>query len=243
MAEERLVPDPIRPPNEFLTSLSEADYALLHPHLVHTKLVHREILFSAGGNITKVYFPTSGIVSLVVTLSEGESVEAGMIGRDGIVGGSAALDGSIALNEAIIQAPGEAATIDLRLLRDAVDKSRTLRQALYRFDLFALAQAQQSAACLAKHDVESRLCRWLLRAHDLHGDGFLPLTQEFIAQMLGVRRTSVSMVAGKLQAANFIRYTRGHIELVDMVGINDSACECYATINLQKRQLLGRAPN
>lgn len=237
------MPHTIRPPNDFLTSLSEADYALLRPHLVDAKLVHREILFSAGGNITKVYFPTSGIVSLVVTLSEGESIEAGMIGRDGIVGGSAALDGSIALNEAIIQAPGEAVTIDVRLLREEVDKSKTLRQALYRYDQFTLAQAQQSAACMAKHDVEERFCRWLLRAHDLYGDASPPLTQEFVSQMLGVRRTSVSVVAGKLQAANFIRYTRGHIELLDMDGINDSACECYATTNLQKQQLLGRVPN
>lgn len=237
------MPHTIRPPNDFLISLADADYALLQPHLVDAKLEHREILFSAGGNITKVYFPTSGIVSLVVTLSEGESVEAGMIGRDGIVGSSAALDGSTALNEAIIQAPGEAVTIDVRLLREAVDQSKTLRQALYRYDQFTLAQAQQSAACLAKHDVEARFCRWLLRAHDLHEGGSLPLTQEFVSQILGVRRTSVSIVAGKLQAANFIRYRRGNIELLNMEGINDSACECYATINLQKKQLLGRVPN
>jgi CRP-like cAMP-binding protein len=237
------MPQSVRPPNDFLISLADADYERLHPHLTTRRLDHREILFAAGGTIANVYFPTSGVVSLVVQLSDGDSVEAGMIGKDGLVGGSAALDGAIALNEAIVQLPGESAVIDVRIMREAVSASDALRQSLYRFDQFTLAQAQQSAACMAKHEVEPRFCRWLLRTRDLAGGGVLPLTQEFIAQMLGVRRTSVSLVAHKLQAVGFIRYRRGTIEILDLEGIRDCACECYEAVNLQKRQLLGRGPN
>jgi CRP-like cAMP-binding protein len=232
-----------RPPNQFLESLSAADYELLRAQLKSVALEQETILFPAGGEITRAYFPTGGVVSLVVNLTVGETVEAGMIGRDGVVGGSAALDGAYALNQAIVQIAGPSCVIDIRHFRAAVEKSSSLRTLLYRYDQFVLAQAQQSAACIAKHDVEARLCRWLLRARDLAGSDLLQLTQEFIAQMLGVRRTSVTLTAKNLHQAGLINYRRGRIQIVDLEGVQDSTCECYATVNAQHSRLLGRIPN
>jgi CRP-like cAMP-binding protein len=161
-----------------------------------------------------------------------------MIGNDGVVGASAALDGPLALTKAIVQATGEALTIDPGYLKECLRQSETLRSRLYRHDVILLAQAQQSAACLAKHDVQARLCRWLLRSRDLLQSNTLHLTQEFIAEMLGVRRTSVSVVAKQFHTAGILKYRRGHIELLDIEAIHDSACECYEAVNAQKRMLI-----
>jgi CRP-like cAMP-binding protein len=228
--------------NEFLSSLAEADFEALRPHLKPLELVHAAVLFETGGTIARVYFPTSGIVSLVITLENGGTVEAGMIGNDGVVGSSAALDGSLALNKAIVQSSGEALTIDAGRMKDYVRRSETLRTRLYRHDIFMLAQAQQSAACLAKHDVQARLCRWLLRSRDLLQSDNLFLTQEFISEMLGVRRTSVTTVAKQFHTAGMLNYKRGHIELIDIEAIRDSACECYEAVNAQKRMLMRDGP-
>jgi CRP-like cAMP-binding protein len=225
------------PPNLFLQSLSRGDYELLRPHLKEVKLEHGKTLFDQGDIIEHLYFPNSGVISFVVPLSEGAVVEAGMIGMDGVVGSPAALDGAKALNRAVVQVSGEAFAIPMPDAKAAVTASRTLRSKLYQSDQLLLVQAQQSAACNAMHDVEERLCRWILRTRDVLKRDKLELTQEFIAQMLGVRRTSVTLAARHLQAIGFIRYRRGVIEVLDLDGLTDAACECYEAVKRQQAML------
>jgi len=229
--------------NSFLQSLQAADYELLRPHLRHTKLTQEEVLFESGGEIDAVHFPSSGIVSFVVTLSEGDMIEAGMIGRDGVVGAAAALDGVTAVNTAIVQVGGEAQTVDVATFRALLSKSEAIRTELYRHDQALLLQAQQSGACNARHELEARLCRWLLRSSDLVGNHQLPLTQEFMAQMLGVSRPTLSLTAHRLQASGLIRYRRGTVEILDLDGLRQSACECYQALKNQEARLFGRRTN
>jgi len=229
--------------NLFLQSLSPTDFELLRPDLRAVQLNHAQVLFDLGGNIENIYFPESGIISLVVPINEGDAVEAGMIGRDGVVGASSGLDGSEALNRAIVQVAGSGVMIDPRAARAAIKASESLRANFYRSDQLMLAQAQQSAVCNAKHQFEERLCRWLLRTHDLTGDDDMPLTQEFLGQMLGVRRTSVSLAASQLQSAEMIHYKRGHIRMSDREQMLECACECYAAVKEQTRRLLGQKRN
>jgi CRP-like cAMP-binding protein len=229
-----------RPSNRFLQSLSPEDFGLLAPHLRTVDLRRSAVLFETGGEIDRTYFPISGAISLVVALGGGEIVEAGMIGRDGIVGSPAALDSATAVNQAIVQVEGQAAVIGVPAIQAAVRQSSSLRAAIYAYDQILLIQAQQSAACNAKHTVEERLCRWLLRSRDVLGNDVLPLTQEFVAQMLGVRRTSVTLVANRLKEAKLIKYRRGRVELLDLEGLEDSACECHQTLRHQQERVLGR---
>jgi CRP-like cAMP-binding protein len=220
-----------RSPNQVLSSLAPADFELIRLHLRSIELTHKTVLVRAGEPLPHVWFPHSGIISLVTRLMEGESAEAAMIGRDSVFGASASLDGGIALNDAIVQLPGTASVLDIAQLRKAAEQSATFRGTLIRHDQALLAQALQSVACNASHTVEARLSRWLLRARDLSGDD-LPLTQEFLAQMLGVQRSSVSLVANTLQRASLISYRRGHIRITDLTGLMESSCECYETVKM-----------
>jgi CRP-like cAMP-binding protein len=224
-------------PNRLLDSLSPEDFELLRPHLAPVHLHHAAVLFEAGERMDRVYFPHSGIISLVVVLSEGEVIEAAMIGRDSILGGAAAMDGLISLNKAIVQLTGKAETLDVAHLREIADKSPEFRTTLVRHEQVLFAQAQQSAACNAAHTVEARLSRWLLRSRDLSGSDTLLLTQEFLAQMLGAQRSSVSPAAHTLQEAGLIRYKRGHIEILNLEGLEDASCECYGTVKAQYDRL------
>jgi CRP-like cAMP-binding protein len=180
---------------------------------------------------------------LVVTLSTGEVIEAAMVGRDGVVGALAALDGRVSLSRAVVQISGHGAICDVEALKRATMQSATLQSLLIRHEQVVYAQAQQSAACNAIHTIEERLARWLLRARDLSRSDTLPFTQEFLAEMLGVRRTSVSTVAHTLQQAGFLKYARGRIHIVNLEGLQESACECYYTVCRHYDTLLGIAPN
>lgn len=223
--------------NFLLASVSPGDLAALQPHL---KLVHFEqeqVLFEAGGSVEATYFPTSAIVSLVVMLSGGQAVEAAMVGRDGVVGASAALDGNVSLSRAVVQLSGAAVRCSLAGLRSAAMQSQPLLALLIRHEQTLYAQAQQSTACMAAHHVNARLCRWLLRSRDLSQSDTLLFTQEFLAEMLGVRRTSVTDVAHTLQQAGIIKYTRGKIQITDLEGLQDAACECYGIVKSQYESL------
>jgi CRP-like cAMP-binding protein len=201
-----------------LQSLSRDDFELLRPHLRDVKLEHGKVLFDQGGHIEHVYFPYSGAVSFVVPLSDGVMIEAGLIGKDGVVGTPAALNGAKSLSRAVVQVPCEAVVMRSHEASAAVAASESLRAKLYQHDQLLLAQAQQSAACHAMHNVEERLCRWILRSRDVVETDTLQLTQEFIAQMIGVRRTSVTLAASHLQKIGFIKYRRGNIRIVDVDG-------------------------
>jgi CRP-like cAMP-binding protein len=187
--------------NAILASLSASDTSALRPHLRATHLQQKTVLYEAGDLITAVYFPINAVVSLVVTLATGETTEAAMVGRDGAIGIASALDGKVAMSRAIVQLGGDAMICDPAAFRGAALQSESLIAKVMRHEQTLFAQAQQSTACIANHEIDARLCRWLLRARDLSGSDQLPFTQEFLAEMLGVRRTSVTTVARTLQEA------------------------------------------
>jgi len=221
-----------------LEALPEAERRALTPFLSHTEIKQQQVLFDVGDEVAKIYFPTDAVVSLVVPLSTGEIVESAMVGRDGVVGAGAALNGRVSLNRAIAQIGGECLACSLEPLKAALKSLPRIQSMLGAHEQALFAQAQQSAACNATHVIESRLARWLLRATDLRGSDELPLTQQYIAEMLGVRRTSVTVVARTLQEAGMIRYTRGHIKILDMTALQETACECYETVKLTYGSLL-----
>jgi CRP-like cAMP-binding protein len=228
--------------NLLLGLLAPADLKLLAPHLKPAHFEQHHVLFEADERIGNVYFPTGAVVSLVVTLSTGEIIEAAMVGADGVVGASAALDGKISLSRGIVQLGGEIAVCDIDVLKSAALQSPKLLSLLIRHEQTVYAQAQQSAACFATHQVEARLCRWLLRARDLSASDNLPFTQEYLAEMLGVRRTSVTEVAHTLQEAGLIKYARGKIQIVNAEGLQATACECYASVRAHYQRLIGISP-
>lgn len=228
----------VRSPNRLLASLPSADFELLGRHLKTIKIVHGTVLFEARDSIKRVYFPHSGIISLVVGLKDGQTIEVAMIGCDSVVGGSLALGGGFALNKGIVQASGVASILDASRFRKATAANIALRETLFRHEQAMFAQAQQSAACNATHTVEARLARWLLRSRDLLGGDTLSLTQEFLGQMLGVRRASVSLVANTLQNAGLIKYARGRIQITDLKGLKKAACECYGAVKAKTDRLL-----
>jgi CRP-like cAMP-binding protein len=228
--------------NAILASLPEGDKAALKPHLKATHLQQKTVLYETGDTISAVYFPTSAVISLVSTLMTGEMTEAAMVGRDGAVGIASALDGKVAMCRAIVQLGGDAMVCDPVAFRSTAMQSEKLISKIMRHEQTLFAQAQQSTACMANHEVDARLCRWLLRARDLAGSDHLPFTQEFLAEMLGVRRPSVTTVALTLQEAGIVKYKRGKIEIIDVEGLRESACECYETVRGHYERLLGPSP-
>jgi CRP-like cAMP-binding protein len=165
-----------------------------------------------------------------------------MVGRDGAVGIASALDGKVAMCRAIVQLGGDAMVCDPVAFKSTAMQSEKLISKIMRHEQTLFAQAQQSTACMANHEVDARLCRWLLRARDLAGSDHLPFTQEFLAEMLGVRRPSVTTVALTLQEAGIVKYKRGKIEIIDVEGLRESACECYETVRGHYERLLGPSP-
>ena len=186
--------------------------------------------------VQRVYFPHTGIISCVVELKGGGAIETGMIGNDGAWGASQALDSKVSLNHVLMQVPGTASVIrpdDIRILANELPAFRGL---LVRYEAFFLSQAQQTAACNAVHSIEARACKWLLRMNDLVGPD-LPLTQEFLAQMIGVRRSSVTPIAAELQSAGIISYKRGHMHITDLEQLRASACECDQDVRSHYRRM------
>jgi CRP-like cAMP-binding protein len=228
--------------NNLLASLPIVDFNMLRPHLRCVDLVHEVVLARTGDVLPRVYFPHSGIISLVVRMAEGETVEIAMIGRDSIFCGSARHDGGISRHDAIVQLSGTAFTLDLMHFRKAAEQSRVFHDTLVRHEQMLLAQVQQAAACNAFHSVECRLARRLLHMHELCDSATLSLTQGFLAQMMGVQRNSVSLVAHTLQQAGLIRYRRGHIEITDLGGLREIACGCYETVKAHRDRLLYSGP-
>ena len=233
-----------RSPNGFLSALAPDDYELIRPHLRTVDLIQEFVLVEVDEAIKRAYLPHKGVISLVVRLAKGEHVQVAMIGRDSIFGSFSGLGGDgTALNSAVVLVPGVASILDLDHLRAAADQSATLRAALVRHALAVYTQIQQTAGCNASHTVESRLARCLLQTRDLSGSDQLVLTQELMAQMIGARRNSVSLVANMLQQADFIQYSRGHIEITNLDGLSKTSCECYATVKAQYNRLLRPSPS
>jgi CRP-like cAMP-binding protein len=221
----------------FLLNRLEPDVlAQIRPHLSLLELQHSDVLAETHQRIEKVYFPHSGIISCVVELVGGGAIETGLIGNDGEFGASQALDDKVSLNHVVMQVGGTASVISSNHVREFANELPAFRRLLVKFEQFFLAQVQQTAACNAAHTLQARTCKWLLRMHDLVG-GDLPLTQEFLAQMMGVRRTSVTDVAGDLQRAGMITYSRGRIHIVDLELIRQWACECDEDVRSHYRRI------
>jgi CRP-like cAMP-binding protein len=221
-----------------LASLPPDAFSAISPYLKIVELKFGDVLAEAGSAVRKVYFPYSGAISLVVELDVGMMIETAMVGRDGVLNAASALDGKVSLNKGIVQVAGSAGTIEVNRFRRLANELERFRSALIRHEQVLFAQSQQSAACNASHSVEARMCRWLLYMRDLAGSDDLSLTQEFLAQMLSVRRPSVSIVASPLQKAGLIKYSRGRIRVLDVKGLQKRACECYGTVKAHYQRLL-----
>jgi CRP-like cAMP-binding protein len=225
--------------NRLLRALPSADFALLAPDLTGILLEQSAILFEPGDAVEYVHFPHTAIISLLAVMQDGQTVETATVGRSGVVGGMSAFGPWRAFARATVQIPGTASRIASRRFRAAIKQSECLRNLVLRNGQSVVAQIQQTAACNALHDVEERLCRWLLLTRDQTDSDIIPLTQESLSQMLGVRRTTVNQAACKLQAAGFIQYhRRGRIEIVNRSGLENMACECYEFFRTHPDQLV-----
>jgi len=227
-----------RPANFLLHALSDNDFALVKPQLKQVELPRGAVLYEAGEPIRRVLFPDSGIISSVVSLASGQAIEVAMIGRDTVAGGMFALDGKISLNKGVVQLPGSAWTLEVDKLRSIAEKSPTFARSLIIHEQIVFAQAQQAAACNAVHTLEARMARWLLYVRDLIDGETLHLTQEFLSQILGVQRSSVSLVAARLQQRGLIRYRRGKLSITRLDALKRVACECYDAIKAHRDRLL-----
>ena len=225
-------------PNRILNALPQNIFAAMEPHLRHEVLAFGDVIAEPGEPVRNVYFPFTGVISLVVEMNVGEMIETAMVGRDGVANGTAALDSKIALHKGIVQVAGDAMKMSPDVLRKLAHEFDPLQSSLIRQYQVLLSQAQPKTTSNSGHTVEARMCRWLLRMRDLAQSNDLKLTQEFLAQMLGVRRTSVSVVAGTLQTAGLLKYRRGNIHLVDLEQLEESACECYETVKGHYQRLL-----
>ena len=219
--------------NRLLAALSASDYALLQPHLKEVPLEAGTVLQDPGDRIQYVYFPLSGMISLLTVMRDGKAVETVALGREGALGLGFGLGAPYAFARAVVQITGRAARISGTQFQAGLRESERLREVIVRHKESRLLQAHQAAACNALHGAEARLSRWLLQTSDIIGGGLVPLTQEHLSQMLGVRRTTVTAIARELQRAGLIQYTRGRIEISDREKLRKSACECYDTLRVQ----------
>ena len=214
--------------NHLLASLPADIVSAITPHLKTVELKFGDVLAETGGAVRRIYFPYSGAISLLVEMDVGMMIETALVGRHGVLNGASALDGKMSLNKGIVQIAGSAGALDVDRLRQLADQFKPFRSLLIRHEQVVLAQSQQSAACNASHRVGARMCRWLLHMRDLADSDDLMLTQQFLAQMLGVTRPSVSIVASPLQKAGLIKYKRGRIQVLDVKGLKRTPASATA---------------
>jgi CRP-like cAMP-binding protein len=213
--------------NRLLSSLSSAEYERLLSHLHRVSLRLGDVISDATDRLSVAYFPTTSIVSLVCGMQDGATTEIALIGNDGVLGTSLFLGGGRNTNSAIVGLAGEAYRLDAQVVRDEFGRCGTFQRILLRYTGTLMAQISLAAACNCTHTLEKRFCRWLLLARDRATSDELVMTQEFIARLLGGRRETVTVAAGRLQDAGLIRYARGRITIVDRIGLEKAVCECY----------------
>ncbi|HEY0646844.1 Crp/Fnr family transcriptional regulator [Phenylobacterium sp.] len=225
--------------NSLLEALPADDIARLGPQLIHVELERGRLLYDPGDPIDMVYFPHDGVISLMTLMENGAAIESTTIGPEGALGLMAAVAPRQSLSRAIVQTPLRAARITAERLHEAWEKSPALQRLVDRHTEALYGHAIQSVACNALHSVEARFCRWLLTCHDRISSDTVALTQEFLADMLGVQRTTVTAVARSLQAKGAIRYRRGVVDVIDRSALQALACECYGVIRGNYQRLLG----
>ncbi|HEV7372649.1 Crp/Fnr family transcriptional regulator [Arenibaculum sp.] len=224
--------------NRFLASLPGESLQRLRPHFHPLDLPLRMVLFEMGDPAEHVFFMARGMTSLLIRLEDGALLEVGVVGREGAVGLAALMGARSAPHTGMIQIPGKGARIEAGILRDEMLRSAGVLDPVLRWTQALNAQVSQTAACNAHHTLQERLARWLLMAHDRAEDDALPLTQDFLSMMLGVRRAGVTVAANVLQQAGAISYRRGRIAVLDRSGLEEVSCECYAMVTRQIRALL-----
>jgi CRP-like cAMP-binding protein len=216
--------------NKLLASLPRSDFDRLLPHLVSVSLQQGVVLTEAGDEVDQIYFPHFGMLSLLAVLRDGKAIETATVGREGVVGAMAGLGLYKSLVRVVVQMPLACSKIAAAHFRSAAAASDPIRNLCIRYNEVLLSQARVTAACNALHSIEARFCRWLLQSADRAGSDTVALTQEFLAEMLGVRRTSVTEVASKVQSAGAITYSRGVIKILDRPALMRTSCECYETL-------------
>jgi CRP-like cAMP-binding protein len=225
--------------NRLLASLPSDEYARLLPRLQQVSFSLGEVVYEFGGHLDYVFFPTNSIVSLLYTMENGTSAEMGLTGNDGVVGIALFMGGGTMPNRAVVQSAGGALRMKAKVLQDEFARGGKFQHLLLRYTQALITQISQTAVCNRLHSVEQQLCRWLLLSHDRVKADELIMTQELIADMLGVRREGVTVAAGRLQDAGAISYVRGHIQILDRPKLEESVCECYRVVRDEFARLLG----
>jgi CRP-like cAMP-binding protein len=226
--------------NQLLAALPASELSLLRPQLKAVSLAPGSVLQDPGERVQYVYFPVSGMISLLAVMTDGKAVEAATIGREGALGVHCGFGIFHAQTRAVVEIPGAGLRMPAVPFQKCVRESERLRDLLIRYREFRLAETQQPVACNALHAAEGRLARWLLHTSDIIGSDIVPLTQEFLSQVLGVRRTTVTTLARNLLRTGVIRYSRGRIEIRDRDQLKNFTCECYEVLHRLPAQMLPR---
>jgi CRP-like cAMP-binding protein len=231
-----------RPPtprvNRLLAALPDLEWARIEAHLSPVRVALGEPIYESGQQIERVYFPVSSIISLLYVLEDGSSAEIAVVGREGVVGVSLFMGGESTPSRAVVQSAGWAYRLAGSILKREFIRGGELQHLMLRYTQALLTQMAQTAVCNRHHSIDQQLCRWLLLSLDRLAGNELTMTQELIANMLGVRREGVTEAAGKLQDANLIRYSRGKITVLDRAGVEARCCECYEVVRKESARLL-----
>jgi CRP-like cAMP-binding protein len=229
-------PDPRK--NHLLAALPDAEWQRWLPQLEPVEMPLGQVLYESGSTLSYVYFPTTSIVSLLYLLENGASAEIAVVGNEGIVGVSLFMGGESTPSRAVVQSAGHGFRLRARSMIDEFNRAGPVLHLLLRYTQALITQMSQTAVCNRHHTLDQQLCRWLLLSLDRLQGNDLVMTQELIANMLGVRREGVTEAAGSLQAAGLIRYVRGHITVLDRPGLEKRTCECYAVVKKECDRLL-----
>lgn len=226
--------------NRLLDAMPEVLFEKFAPHLHHVSLQRGDRLHEPGDVITDFYFPLNCALSITIMMESGATAETGLVGNREMLGVNAFMGGQETTQTSYsVQVPGDALRIDAPILLTEFDSNKTLRDIMLRYTQAFIAQISQNTACNSLHKIDQRLARWLLEVHDRIGGDDLPLSQEFIAAMLGVRRAGVTQTAQKLQDNGLIRYHRAHIKILDRPGLENYSCECFHVLRDEYNRLLG----
>ena len=228
--------------NQLLAALSPAEHERLTPHLELISLSLGDVLYESGDRLRYVYFPTDSIVSLLYVLEDGASAEIAVVGNDGIIGVALFMGGETTLSRAIVQSAGYAYRLIGQRLKDEFHRNGDMQLLMLRYTQALITQMAQTAVCNRHHTVDQQLCRWLLLSLDRLPSNTLTMTQELIANMLGVRREGVTEAASKLQKLGVIEYARGKITVRDRPKLEQLCCECYAVVKTETDRLLPNPP-
>jgi CRP-like cAMP-binding protein len=226
--------------NLLLCALPPAECERLLPDLQPVTFSLGQILCEPGERIHYCYFPTSAVISLLYTMEDGSTAEMGLVGNEGVLGVAALLGGESTCSRAVVAVAGDALRLPAKRLQEEFAHGGSLQDLLLRYTLALITQVSQTAVCNRLHSVEQRLCRWLLLCHDRKNCSELLMIQELIANMLGGRRESVTVAAGRLQDAGLIHYCRGRIRILDRDGLESNVCECYRAVEDEFDRLFGR---